>query len=332
MKSSEETEGVQGNFEPGLPNVAIVVPFHNYGKFVGRALRSISAQDHSRIECIVVDDASDPDEARVLERELEKLDDARMSLLTLEKNVGQIHAIYRGLEETAADFICVLDPDDYYKPAFVSRMLRAHLNPQILAAIACCDQAIVRPDGEMLTSARFGKTFGKQAGEVTEIGEKAEAPIGFSGFYPPNVTHWVWSSLSSMMFRRDAMELVWPRKPLSYRGQGDDYLAQTAHMMGGTLFVEEALVCRCLHGNNESGTGLPISPYQRTVSPEIEALSRQAKFDAIEAFIINGGTDCFDHGYLWDMLITHFKPEEVTALAEKQPLLAELIKAGGKAP
>ena len=49
------------------------------------------------------------------------------------------------------------------------------------------------------------------------------------------------------MFRRAALNLMRPYRPLGYKIQADAYLAQGAHLLGGTLFLTKPLIYRGIH-------------------------------------------------------------------------------------
>ena len=107
----------------GLPLVSIVTPTLNQGRFLRRAIDSVLAQDHPRIEYIVMDGGSTDDTLAVLQsygnrvRWISRPDD------------GQADAINRGFSMGSGEIRAYLNSDDVLLPGAVSeaaRQLRAH--------------------------------------------------------------------------------------------------------------------------------------------------------------------------------------------------------------
>ncbi len=46
---------------PSTPRISLIVPCHNYGRFLAECLDSVRAQDTSDWECLIVDNASTDD-------------------------------------------------------------------------------------------------------------------------------------------------------------------------------------------------------------------------------------------------------------------------------
>jgi glycosyltransferase involved in cell wall biosynthesis len=85
--------------------VSVVIPSHNYGRFLGRAIESVLAQQYSSIELIVIDDGSTDDTFAVANR-------YPISRCIQQRNLGPSEARNRGLEAAGGDFILFLDADD----------------------------------------------------------------------------------------------------------------------------------------------------------------------------------------------------------------------------
>ncbi len=91
------------------PLVSVVMPTHNYGRYVGRAIEGILSQTYERFELIVVDDASTDDTAEVVGR----YEDDRIVLLR-RKECGCSGVLARndGLAVAKGDLIAAADADD----------------------------------------------------------------------------------------------------------------------------------------------------------------------------------------------------------------------------
>lgn len=90
------------------------------------------------------------------------------------------------------------------------------------------------------------------------------------------------------MFRRAALKFLKPNKKLAYKRCADGYLAQGAHALGGTLFLQKALVYRTLHAQNswiDADIYASGQDMQRKGAPQ---WAKTAFQDALEAIRANG--------------------------------------------
>lgn len=96
-------------------SITVVVPYHNEGDLVVRAVESVRAQDYAgRLEIIVVDDASTEPAANHLR--------PTPDLLIL-RNATSLRASGSrnlGIEKATGKYICFLDADDVYLPGRLS--------------------------------------------------------------------------------------------------------------------------------------------------------------------------------------------------------------------
>ncbi len=93
--------------------VAVIVPTHNYGRFLSDALTSLQAQTYSAWECIVVDDGSTDDTAEIL-ADFRSRDERIRSIRR--DHAGVSAARNAGLATTSAEFVQFLDSDDLLEP------------------------------------------------------------------------------------------------------------------------------------------------------------------------------------------------------------------------
>lgn len=92
---------------PPLSKVAVVIPCHNYGRFLAEALESVLAQTVRAAEVVVVDDNSTDNTAEVARR-FQHLDVRLIRIAS--GNVNQ--ARRTGFESTISPVLCFLDADD----------------------------------------------------------------------------------------------------------------------------------------------------------------------------------------------------------------------------
>jgi len=101
----------RGEQKPVAP-VAVIIPCHNYGRFLPEALDSLNAQIMAPAEIVVVDDASTDDTAEVCER---------YGVRRIAVDVRNIHkARAAGFAATTAPWVTFFDADDLLRPDYLS--------------------------------------------------------------------------------------------------------------------------------------------------------------------------------------------------------------------
>lgn len=116
--------------------VSVIMPVHNYGAYIGDALRSVAAQTLRDLECIVVDDASTDNTAAVVDEFVQR--DPRFRLIRLERNQGVAAARNRALAEARGCYIQFLDADDLLPPRKLE-IHAAHLDAHPEEAVVYSD-------------------------------------------------------------------------------------------------------------------------------------------------------------------------------------------------
>ena len=91
------------------PLISVVMPTHNYGRFIGEAIESIFAQTCERFELIIVDDASTDTTLEVIGQ----YDDDRIVLVQrTECSCSGVVPRNDGMAVSRGDLIAVADADD----------------------------------------------------------------------------------------------------------------------------------------------------------------------------------------------------------------------------
>lgn len=308
------------------PRIAVIIPYHdNYADLVFDALLSVRQQTYGHFTCILVDDFSRQENFDAAQRAIADIADDRFRLIRAEANLGQIPAVFLGLDAVQADFVAVLDPDDRYAPTFLERMLAVHLNSRLFCPLVSCDQYYLNLRGGVITGTsgdHDASTFDIRAAEQENASFNA---FGFHRFVQPEQPGWHWSSTSSMMFRSAALKLLRPARALAYKGHFDSYCAQGAHMQGGSLVLREPLVYRGLHGHNDFLRETIFSMYQIRRKDDRALPQYRYRIDAVEAFLHNGGLEVFDQSSVRDLLIAQFRGQELPMLLRALPQVAEIF-------
>jgi glycosyltransferase involved in cell wall biosynthesis len=91
-----------------IPEFSIVIPCHNYGRFLMTTIDSILVQSLQNYEIIVVDDASTDDTSQIV-----KAYGDSVKYVHLKENVGPGAAWVEGLKHANGRYICKLDADDW---------------------------------------------------------------------------------------------------------------------------------------------------------------------------------------------------------------------------
>lgn len=103
-----------------LPLVSVVVPVYNQERYVGKCLRSIIRQTHTRLEIIVVDDGSTDNSLKKVQRYADC--DKRISVLS-QVNGGVALARKNGYLKATGNWIVFVDSDDYLPADSIESLL-----------------------------------------------------------------------------------------------------------------------------------------------------------------------------------------------------------------
>jgi glycosyltransferase involved in cell wall biosynthesis len=120
--------------------VSVVIPLYNKAAYIARTLDSVLAQTWTDFDVMVVDDGSTDESPEIVRR----YRDPRVRLITQE-NRGSSAARNRGVAQSRADWIAMLDADDEWLPQFLQRMLEAsHAHPDAAVLFANGDPVLAK--------------------------------------------------------------------------------------------------------------------------------------------------------------------------------------------
>jgi len=100
------------------PLVSVVVTLYNKAPYVRRAIQSILRQSYQDYEIVVIDDGSTDGGADIVAR----LQEPRLRLVHQE-NQGEGAARNRGIRDSVAPLIAMLDADDEWEPGFLAAIV-----------------------------------------------------------------------------------------------------------------------------------------------------------------------------------------------------------------
>lgn len=102
--------------------VSVVIPAYNAARVIEPTLRSVMGQTHRALDIVVVDDGSKDGTAELVR--ILAAEDGRIRLVQ-QPNGGVCAARNRGIVESKADYVALLDADDLWAPTKVEKQLAA---------------------------------------------------------------------------------------------------------------------------------------------------------------------------------------------------------------
>lgn len=136
---------------PSDPTFSLVIPCHNYARFLPTTFAGIAAQGRDDIEVIVIDDASTDETPDVV-----AASDLPIRYVRLEENVGPARAWAEGIDLATGDYVCKLDADDWQLPGFLDTVADGFERDDRVGLVVCSAflyiQASDRAFAEYVTS------------------------------------------------------------------------------------------------------------------------------------------------------------------------------------
>jgi glycosyltransferase involved in cell wall biosynthesis len=132
------------------PRVAVIIPAYDRADLLPEALDSVLAQTSGDWEAVVIDNAS-TDGTLEVARAYERRDPDRITVLTLEHNVGPGGARNLGIAAArGGELICLLDSDDRLREEYLARLVGAYDAARAAGrrpGVVSCDALIQTPEG-----------------------------------------------------------------------------------------------------------------------------------------------------------------------------------------
>lgn len=92
------------------PSVSVIIPNHNYARYLSTTIESVLMQSVGSLDLIVVDNGSTDDSREVISRYRGEL------TAVFQEDLGQASGRNTGLMHAKGDLVAFLDADDYWEP------------------------------------------------------------------------------------------------------------------------------------------------------------------------------------------------------------------------
>ena len=166
-----------------LPRLSVVVPARDEGATIGRAVRSLLAQDYPSLEVIVVDDRSSDATAEVL-REV-AANDGRLQVLRVDELparwLGKNHALWRGAERANGEWLLFTDADVVFGQDALRRAV-AYAVTEKLDHLTLAPRLVARGLALRAFVAFFGYAFVALWGAYLANDPKSKRGVGIGAF------------------------------------------------------------------------------------------------------------------------------------------------------
>lgn len=117
--------------------VSIIVPCYKQAQYLPEALDSVLSQSYQNWECIIVDDGSPDDTAKVAQKYCEK--DNRFKYV-FQENSGLSSARNSGIKNAIGEFILPLDSDDKMASSYVEKCVEIFNSDSSVKVVTCYGQ------------------------------------------------------------------------------------------------------------------------------------------------------------------------------------------------
>lgn len=105
-----------------MPEISVLIPVYNAGKYLSECLRSVQQQTFADIEIICIDDGSGDNSAHVLRQF--QIQEPRLKIIT-QKNAGVAVTRNRLMEAARGKYIAFVDADDRILPDYLKKLYTA---------------------------------------------------------------------------------------------------------------------------------------------------------------------------------------------------------------
>jgi glycosyltransferase involved in cell wall biosynthesis len=208
--------------------LSAIIPNHNHGRYIGRAVGALLSQERAPDEIIIVDDASTDDSLAIINELAAR--SPRIVVISQPVNAGTNAALRAGLSRASGQYFVLAGADDWVMPGFCELGLRMLTqNPD--TGLFCGDTVLV--DGET------GATMGYRP---------AVRPLYHAGVISPQQCQALLKRMDNFihtggaMFRRDAI-LEAGGLDDSLGAFADGYLTRKIALTFGFCYAPRVVAC-----------------------------------------------------------------------------------------
>ena len=105
---TKNADDISSNQKNNFPKISIITPSYNQGNFLEETIRSILLQGYPNLEYIIIDGGSTDDSVEIIKKY-----EPWLTYWVSEKDLGQSHAINKGLKIVTGEIINWINSDDY---------------------------------------------------------------------------------------------------------------------------------------------------------------------------------------------------------------------------
>ncbi|MHC4267849.1 MAG: glycosyltransferase [Planctomycetota bacterium] len=116
-------------------DVNIIIPFYNDHVLLSRCLRSVEASGYKGGKIVIVNDGSEAEEVRIIERLFPDLD-LDILLISHDKNKGFRDSILTGIRQCDCKYVILLNSDTVVTPNFAGKLIDIMIKNRIFKAVA----------------------------------------------------------------------------------------------------------------------------------------------------------------------------------------------------
>lgn len=209
------------------PSFSVCIATYNGERFIHQQLKSILDQITADDEIIIVDDASSDNTLY----EIKKLNDSRIKLIELNKNIGHVGAFEKALERISNDIVYFADQDDIWASKKHTEVADKFFK-EIDSCLVVHSLSSINEDGIILNDSWLQFSNTNKRGYKFLLSEFLQAKV-FG---------------SASAFKRDLLKIMLPFPKFVYAH--DHWLSICASFSGQTSFMRDKLVFRRIHENN----------------------------------------------------------------------------------
>ncbi len=270
------------------PDLSVVMPNYNFGRFIGEAIEAVMCQSYPSFELIVVDDASTDNSIEVIEGFMRKY--PQIKLLRNKKNMGAVSAFKRGAEVSSGKYLWSTASDDKTLPGFFAGSM--HLLAQYPQAGFCCADVEVDDNGTLIESrlylSRKPRYFTPE--ESVKLFEKDP--------FTPFLTH-------SIIVKRDAFFRAGGYLDLKW--SADSFLFSVISFREGFCYLPEILTVMRVHpGQYGAMNAKKSGPERKLIAKMMDAALLPEYSDVLPMFRKTAPFSV----YSWEVLMTALKEKK----------------------